>query len=488
MFVIGQFRPGSSCRISRGRTGVRNAAVFSRNSSETRETEVIGRFEARLRTSRMADDPAPEPKHQQSKVNLLSPLVDTRHGELGPLFASMLWLFLALSAYYIIKPLRSAVVQESIGVDNKWIALIVTTVFVALFAFGYGKLVPRVRRARLIVATFITFIGCLILFSAALPRGGAVTGYCFYVWVSTFNLMIVSQFWSLATDVWSQEEGLRLFGFIGVGGVAGGIFGTLVVAGFAKTLSTRQMLTASAGILFVCLLLALYILRFGARRASHTKSAPVEAGPVETTRTSNAVAVVLGSPYLRLIAAMMLILNVVNTNNEWIMDKMVANTQLGAAAIKEFYAQFYLFQNVATLLIQLFVTARVQRRFGAGPALMFEPLVGVIGGVCFMGYPALSVIRWHKVLENATDYSIQSNTKELLYLPVSRVEKYSAKNFNDTFVVRGGDALAAVAIFIAAIYLLPALGTLGLKVLVGVDVVLGLTWLAIVLAVRRRHR
>jgi AAA family ATP:ADP antiporter len=436
----------------------------------------------------MANQPAPESADPQRKVPLLSAVVDARPGELGPLFASMLWLFLALTAYYIIKPLRSAVVQESIGVDKKWIALLVTTVFVALFAFGYGKLVPRVPRSRLIVTTFVSFIGCLLLFAVALPSGGTLTGYCFYVWVSTFNLMIVSQFWSLATDVWSQEEGLRLFGFIGVGGVAGGIFGTLVVAGFAKTLSTRQMLGLSAVILFMCLLLALYILRFGAQRAARAAAAPSITPPSEASRRSNSVALVLGSPYLRLIAAMMLILNVVNSNNEWIMDKMVANTHLAPSLIKEFYAQFYLFQNVLTLLIQLFVTARVQRNLGAGAALTFEPIIGIVGGLCFTVFPALSVIRWHKVLENATDYSIQSNTKELLYLPVSRVEKYSAKNFNDTFVVRGGDALAAATIFVAANYLLPEFGAIGLKILVGVDVVLGLTWLAIALAVGRQHR
>lgn len=436
----------------------------------------------------MANDAASDSTQKQHKVTILSALVDTRPGELAPLFASMLWLFLALTAYYIIKPLRSAVVQETIGVDNKWIALIVTTVFVALFAFGYGKLVPRVARARLITTTFVVFIGCLLLFSATLPSGGALVGYCFYVWVSTFNLMVVSQFWSLAADVWSQEEGLRLFGFIGVGGVAGGIFGTLVVAGFAKTLGTRQMLGLSAVILFVCLLLALYILRFGARKAARATTATVDKRSQAPDASSNSIALVLGSPYLRLIAAMMLILNVVNSNNEWIMDKMVANTHLAPSMIKEFYAQFYLFQNVLTLLIQLFVTARVQRTLGAGAALTFEPLIGIIGGVCFMAFPLLSVIRWHKVLENATDYSIQSNTKELLYLPVSRVEKYSAKNFNDTFVVRGGDALAAVTIFLAAHYLLPTFGGMGLKILVGVDVVLGLTWLAIALAVGRLHR
>ena len=424
---------------------------------------------------------------------LLRPVVDARRGEGAPLAASMLWIFLALTAYYIIKPLRSAVLQEKIGVDNKWVALVSTTLFVALFAFAYGKIVPRVARSRLIVATFVIFMGCLAAFAWALPRGGALTGYVFFVWVSTFNLMIVSQFWSLAADVWTKDEGLRLFGFIGVGGVAGGIFGTLVVASFARMLNTEQMLGLSALVLFACLLLALYILRFGARRSgSATPAGAQSAAPApqdsDNPAATNSILLVLGSPYLRLIAAMMLILNLVNTNNEWILDKMVSGAHLDHGAMKAFYAQFYLVQNVLTFGIQFLLTARIQRRFGAGVALFFEPVVGIVGGALFMVIPLLSVIRWHKILENATDYSIQSNTKELLYLPVSKLEKYSAKNFNDTFVVRGGDALGAATIFAATTYLLPALGDLGLKVMIGLDVLLGVAWLMIAAAIGRMHR
>lgn len=422
------------------------------------------------------------PPHRERSVAFLGPVVDARRGEVAPLVASMLWIFLALTAYYIIKPLRSAVLQEKIGVDNKSVALVATTAFVAVFAYAYGKIVPRVARSRLVVATFLVFIACLAVFAVTLPIGGSVTGYVFYVWVSTFNLMIVSQFWSLAADVWTKEEGSRLFGFIGVGGVAGGIFGTLVVSRFAKTLGTAQMLALSAAVLFACLLLALYILRFGASRGMKKAAGADDAQP------KSSVALVLGSPYLRLVAAMMLVLNIVNTNNEWIFDKMVSREHMQGARLNEFYGQYFLLQNVLTLAIQLFVTTRVQHRFGARGALFFEPAVGIVGGAAFLGAPILPVIRGHKVLENATDYSIQSNTKELLYLPVSRIEKYSAKNFNDTFVVRAGDALAAASIFAATSVVLPALGEFGLKVMVGVDVALGGVWLLFANAIGRMHR
>lgn len=431
-------------------------------------------------------------------IAVLKPIVDAKHGEVVPLFASTAWIFFALTAYYIVKPLRSTVLQEKIGVDNKSIALLLTTAFVGVFAYVYGKIVPRVARSKLIVATFLAFIACLVAFALFLPSGDKITGYTYFVWVSTFNLMIVSQFWSLAADVWTKAEGQRLFGFIGVGGVTGGIFGTLVVSQFAKKLSTQQMLFMSAAVLVICLLLAIYILHFAALRGKSTSAVPEngdakgkgkegKAPSPESSHKGNAVLMVLESPYLRLVALMMLILNIVNTNNEWILDKMVSRQHWSSEAVRAFYGEFYLFQNVITFCIQFFLTARVQRRFGSRVALFFEPMVGLIGGAAFLVFPALAIIRWLKILENAMDYSIQSNTKETLYLPVSTIEKYSAKNFNDTFVVRGGDALAAASIFAATNFILPAFGDIGLKMMVGIDIVLGVVWLMIANKVGRMH-
>lgn len=396
---------------------------------------------------------------------------------------------MALTAYYVIKPLRSAVLQERIGVDNKWLALVLTTVFVGLFAFAYGRVAPRIRRDNLVQGTFIVFVLCLVGFMLALPRGGAVAGYAFYVWVSTFNLMIVSQFWSLAADVWSKEAGLRVFGVIGIGGVAGGIFGTLVVSGLARSLSTEGMLALAAALLLACLLLSRLVLRFGpAQRDQRPQPKPSTTDAPSGERATNTLLLVLRSPYLRRIALMMLLLNLVNTSNEWILDKMVSRARLSGAGLKEFYASLYLMQNIITFAIQLLVTARIQRRFGARIALLFEPVVGIVGGLLFVFRPALPVIRWHKILENATDYSIQSNTKELLYLPVSHVEKYSAKAFNDTFVVRGGDALAALMIFGATSSFMQALGELGLRAMIGVNVMLGLVWLSVALRIGSMHQ
>ncbi|NUO48280.1 MAG: hypothetical protein HOV80_05415 [Polyangiaceae bacterium] len=427
----------------------------------------------------MAENPSQ--RDDGSKIPILSWIVDVRRGEIVAMLVSAVWIFLAMSAYYIIKPIRGQVLQELIGVDNKPKALVATTIFVGFFAYGYGKIVQYVARTKLIVGTYIVFLACIGAFAVLLPSGGPITGYVFFVWVSTFSVMIVSQFWALEADVWTKEEGARLFGFIGLGTVSGGFAGTTLTK-FAKELPTWQMLVISAGMLGVCLLLSLVILRFG----SH-KSRPAEPKneSAEKEPEVNAIAMVLGSPYLRLIAAMTLILNLVNSNNEWILDKLFSTH--GDGDSRTFYADFYLWTNIIAAVVQFFLTGRIQRRFGARVALLFLPLVGALGGSAFLLIPTLAIIRATKIAENATDYSIQSNTREFLYLPTTKVEKYAAKNVNDTFVVRIGDLLAAGSIEVAKILLASFPGA-GLRLLVGADIVLAVVWIAVVLRIGAENK
>ncbi len=419
------------------------------------------------------------------RIRLLAPIAEVRRSELGPAVVSLLWIFLAITAYYIIKPIRGQALQDLIGVDNKPTALVATTIFIGFFAYGYGKIVPRVERPKLIVGTYVIFLACIAAFAVALTSAGALTGYIFFVWVSTFSVMIVSQFWALEADIWTRDEGARLFAFIGLGTVSGGIAGSALTK-VAKSLPTWQMLAVSGGILLICLPMALYILRYGARKQSAAAAAAAaeapkkDAAPEKPEKEVNAISMVLGSPYLRLIAAMTLILNLVNSNNEWILDKLFGLQ--GDGDSRTFYADFYFWQNLLTAFIQFFITGRIQRRFGARVALLFLPLVGMLGGSAFLLVPTLAVIRGMKIAENATDYSIQSNTREFLYLPTTKLEKYAAKNVNDTFVVRMGDLVAAGSIEVAKILILQ-IPEAGLKVLVGVNLVLAAAWLFIVVRI-----
>lgn len=423
------------------------------------------------------------------KVKWLAPIAEIRPTELVPAIVSLLWIFLAISAYYIIKPIRGLILQTMIGVDNKPWAILSTVAFTGLFSFAYGRVVAGVPRQKLIVWTYGIFVACVIGFAALVRLRSPLVGYVFYVWVSTFNVMVVSQFWALSADVWSKEEGKRLFPFIGLGTVSGGVAGSYLVT-IAKQLETWQMLVVSAGMLLVCLALAVYLLRTTAGRVPASPPGPAAApAPGADEKKPNALAMVLGSPFLRSIAVMTLLLNLVNSNNEWILDKLVNAEGLSEAKVRSFYGSFYLIQNIATVLIQAFVTRRIQKAYGARVALFFLPLVGILGGTAFLIVPSLFVIRWEKIFENATDYSIQSNTRELLYLPTTTLEKYAAKNVNDTFVVRIGDALAAGSIAVAVSALIPTFGNeLGLKSLIVIDLLLGIVWLGVANRLGKLHR
>jgi len=423
-------------------------------------------------------DPS-EPNNGEPK-SFFKRIVDVRGNELLPALVSQLWIFLAMTAYYIIKPIRSQTLQEVIGVDNKPKALVATTLFVAVFAFVYGRITGAVERKKLILGTYLVFIGCVCGFAAVMQQPSVLTGYIFFVWVSTFSVMIVSQFWALAADVWTKEEGVRLFSFIGYGTVAGGFSGTYITKILPK-LESWQFLLISAGILGVCFLCSIYILTFGAKKGDAPDDAKKPAEKADDKKPAvNALSMVLSSPYLRLIAAMTLLLNLVNSNNEWIFDKMFKLS--GLEDSRTFYADFYLWQNIAAAVIQFGITGFIQRKFGARVALCFLPLVGIIGGSAFLLVPVLAVIRGLKIAENATDYSIQSNTREFLYLPTTKLEKYAAKNVNETFVVRAGDLLAAGSIEVAKILLEHFAGG-GLKMLVGANLLFGAIWIAVVLKI-----
>jgi len=425
--------------------------------------------------------------HSNDTLPWLRPIVSVKRQEVVALVGSMVWLFAALAAYYVLKPIRSVMLQTRIGVDHKGAALLLTTLFVALETHLYGALVPRVSRALLLKATFLVFIATLGGFAFALERTSSpALGYAFYVWVSTFNLLVVSQFWSFATDIWSQEEAERLFGFIGVGAVCGGIGGNLLMVALARRLTTSQLLGISAALLACCLGIASWLTKWAARsRATPDLAVQPHIGATEAKGSAQMVA---SSPYLLRIALMTLLLNVVNTSNEWVLDKAVAASNLGAGSLKAFYGRYQLEQNMLAVGIQLFVTSRFQRRFGARAALLCLPTVSALGGLGFAAAPSLRAIVTLKVVENATDYSIHANTRELLYVPVSPLEKYSAKNFNDTFVVRVGDSIAAALILVLGEAFGPQLLRDGLAWLVAGSAAIAILAGVVVLRVTALHR
>ncbi|HET6463172.1 MAG TPA: Npt1/Npt2 family nucleotide transporter, partial [Candidatus Krumholzibacteria bacterium] len=272
-----------------------------------------------------------------------------------------------------------------------------------------------------------------------------------------FNMMIVAQFWSYANDVYTPDQGKRLFAIIGfgqtLGAVCGGLFSKLLI----KTLHVYQLLLV-AGALLCLYLLVIFLVQRRMRRYIHI--ARVDDDVMVDKR--GGFTLILKSRYLFLIAVLLWALNFSNTNGEFILGRVVAakahavsSGLTGATAdesvkhfIGAFYADYFTWVNIVTALIQLFLVSRIMRWFGVQAALYVLPVVAM-GAYSIVAFtPVLALIRAAKISENSLDYSLNNTARQALFLPTSREAKYKAKAAIDTLFVRAGDLSSAALVFV----------------------------------------
>jgi ATP/ADP translocase len=184
---------------------------------------------------------------------LLGIFTEVRAGEGGLALAMAFLVFLLLTAYYLIKPAREALILQEGGAEAKSYMSAVMAVLLFFLVQGYAKLVSRFERTRLITVVTSIFMACLIGFWALSRSGVPYLGYVFFVWVGIFSVMVVAQFWSYANDVYSNEAGKRLFPLVGFGAVVGSFAGADVAKRLVEYVSIFELLLLAAGILGVCI-------------------------------------------------------------------------------------------------------------------------------------------------------------------------------------------------------------------------------------------
>lgn len=432
------------------------------------------------------------PSTQASRSPLerfLSLFAPTYAGEGVTAILMTLNVFLLLSAYYIIKPVREALILEGGGAELKAYA----AAFQAFLLLGvvplYARFVSRVPRQRLINGVTIFFVGCLVLFYF-LAQLKVPLGLAFYLWVGIFNLMVVAQFWSFANDIYTEEAGKRLFAIIGFGASLGAVLGSKIASLFIEVLGVYQLLLLSGAVLLLSLILTNIV-------EHRERSAPKEEKKKdeEPIGKEGAFQLVLQNKYLLLIAVMILVLNVVNTTGEYLLGKIVSQNAADAVAagtagglsegqlIGKFYGDFFFVVNIVSLGIQLFLVSRILKYLGVRIALLILPVIAFGGYLLLALIPVLSVVRWAKTAENATDYSLQNTLRGVLFLPTTREEKYKAKQAIDTFFVRTGDALQALLVYAGVNWL--AFET---KHFVFVNLALVVIWILLAIRVGQRYR
>jgi AAA family ATP:ADP antiporter len=434
---------------------------------------------------------------------IFSLFADVCPGEAWTALLLMLNLFFLLTAYLIIKTVREPLILTGGGAEVKTYASAGQALLLFLAVPAYGYLATKLNRIRLIGWVTLFFISNLFVFYA-LARSGAPIAIPFYLWVGIFNIFLVAQFWAFANDLYDQEQGRRLFGIVAFGGSLGAILGPKIAGMLIRPLGVFQLLPLAAVILCLCIGLAILVNRRG-KTGRHAGAKNDHAD--EPLGKHGGFNLVTRTPYLTLIALLVVMLNLVNTTGEYILGKIVTQdaaqkasetlaqaapagradsasereTQIRQEFIGRFYGNFYFWISLISALIQLVLVSRIVKYLGAG-ALVCLPLIALGGYSLIAALPALSYIRFAKIAENSTNYSLQNTTHQTLFLPTSREAKYKAKAAIDTFFVRAGDVLAAILVYAGARL------ALGAGAFARVNIVMSLVWLALALLIARKNR
>ncbi len=357
--------------------------------------------------------------------------------------------FLILTAYLIAKVVREPLILAGGGgAELKSYAAALQVVVLLVVVRVYDRLVADMPRRRLINVVTIFFAGCLFAFYG-LQLANIDIGIIFYLWVGIFSLTIIAQFWAFANDIYTPEQGKRLFPLIAFGASAGGVFGPMIADALIEPLGVYQLLPLAGAILLASLLLTNFV---------ESRAVPVRApGAVEPEISKDgALRVVFKNRYLLLIALLVLFSNWANTTGEYILARSVSEAAAAQTAVSaevfigSFYATFFTIVGAAGLILQLVVVSRVVKYLGMRAAILALPIVALGSYALIAVVPILWITRVGKTAENSVDYSLNNTVKQLLFLPTTREEKYKAKIAIDSLFVRAGDVLSAGVVFIGA--------------------------------------
>ena len=357
--------------------------------------------------------------------------------ERGAALWSFAYFFTLLAGYYVLRPLRD---QMGIAGGTKNLPWLFTATFISLLVAQplYGSLVARLPRAKFIPIVYHFFVANLILFWLLLTFDveKVIVARVFFVWVSVFNLFAVAVFWSFMADLFTAEQGKRLFGFIGAGGTAGALLGPIVTIWLSVPLGPINLLIIAAVFLELAVLCV--------HRIGRVVEPPTEVDPQQQRIGGSAFAglsELVRSPYLLGVAGWVSLLSFGATIAYFAQANIVSATVHGAAAQTRLFAGIDLAVNLLSLATQVFATATFLKRFGTGIAAATLPAAYVIGFTALASAPTLTAVVSLQIAQRWMNFAIANPARQVFFTVVGREEKYKAKNMIDVVVYRGSDAV-----------------------------------------------
>lgn len=464
---------------------------------------------------------APDEKPTGFLDKALGIFSDVKGGEGPTALLMLLSIFILLLGYYVLKTVREPLVlasaaadlevlsqatwmpdwlrkvlEEQKGPQLKAVAAAAQALLLLLYLPFYSWIASKFSRIKLIISVTIFFVVNIELFFVLRLIEVPLLGFFFYIWVGIFSVSMIATFWSFGNDIYSKNEGERLFPIVAIGQTAGAPAGSYLADELFESLDPTSLgmdpafllMQICAVVLVVYLVLLLAINR---REESRPRKAVTPDKKQPGKKEGGGFALILKSPYLLFIAFLMLVLNIVNTNGEFILsDYVVAAAPEAAAAsgmevgawIGSFYGEFFTYVNIIGFLLQAFVVSRIVKYTGLKGVLFILPFIALGTYGLFAAGLTLVMVRWAKTAENSTDYSIMNTGRAMMWLPTTRDEKYKGKQVVDTFFVRMGDVTAAV-IFIVFTTVLDT----GVQAVAGVNIGFIFIWLGLTYLVIRGH-
>jgi len=373
---------------------------------------------------------------------VLAPVAELREGEARTALMMFAYSFLAMTSYNILKPITRSRFISDLGADNIPYVQLAAGLIIGVLMERYSALAKRVPRRLVIPGTLGSMATLLVVFWALFRTAGEWVSVAFYLFGLIFAVLVISQFWTLANDIYDPRQAKRIFGLIGGGSSLGGMTGAGLTALIVSRLGTNNLLLCSAAILGVCTILVVLISR--REKAAGQSSAGV--AEEEGVSGKEALRLLRESRHLQIIA-LVIAFAAVGANLIETQLNLATEAFKGRSAtdnMTEFLAQVTLYLSAIGFLIQVGLTSRIHRRLGVGFALLILPTCLGATGLVILFNAALWSPAFARILDTSLRYTVDKTTREVLFLPLPLDIKYRAKPFVDVTVDRFAKGLAAL--------------------------------------------
>ena len=366
--------------------------------------------------------------------------------EVKAVLLSMLYFLFLFGSYSVIKPVRDAM-GTVYGVKHLQELFTVTLIASLVFSPLYAGLASRMKLSTFLPWVYGFVAATILVFYAMFVSGRYQDRWiaaAFYVWVSTFNLLIISVFWTFMADIFSRAQAKRLFGFIAAGGTIGGIVGPAIATFLAKSVGNNGLMLIAAGGFVVTAVMVTLLAKEKEKLLAH-------GGEVQKTTLNHRLGgnpldgflLLFRSPYLLLLALFLLLMTWISTIVYFQLGDLITKAFESKEARTQAYATIDLTVNSLAVLVQLFGTGRIIQRFGVQTGLLLNPIIMVIAFLAVAFSPVLMILGGIQIVRRVAEYAVAKPTREMLFTVVDQESKYKAKNVIDTVIYRFGDFSSA---------------------------------------------